>query len=712
MKRSKITLVLIVAALLVAFFALDLGRFLDPDLLKQQQQNINSYYVDNPWRTISFYFVAYVLMAALSLPGAIWMTLFGGAIFGVVLGTVIISFASSIGATLAFLVARFLLRDWVQARFGGRLKAVDQGIERDGAFYLFSLRMVPIFPFWLINLLMGLTNIRTWVFYIVSQVGMLLATVIYVNAGSQLAKIENLGDILSPVLFVSLSLLGVFPLLAKKVVSMIRAKKVYGDYPKPGSFDRNLVVIGAGSAGLVASLIAATVKARVTLIEKDRMGGDCLHTGCVPSKAMIRSAKYLSHIKRAAEFGMKSATVEFDFADVMERIQKVIKTIEPHDSVERYNSLGVECIKGEGKLVSPYHVEVNGRVFSTRSVVIAAGAGPLVPPIPGIEDVDYWTSDNLWSIRELPDRLVVLGGGPIGCELAQSFARFGSRVTQVEMLPRLLNREDEEISALIKAKFTQEGVDVRLGHRATSIRRGANGHILTCDHAGQEVEIEFDNLLVALGRRANTKGYGLDQLGIPLAPNGTIETNEYLQTRFPNIYVCGDAAGPYQFTHVASHQAWFASVNALFGSIKKFKADYAVIPWATFTEPEIARVGLNELEAKQKRIDYEVTTYDLGKLDRAIADQSAEGMVKVLTAPGKDKILGAAIVGEHAGDMITEFVTAMRQGLGLNKILGTIHTYPTLSEANKFAAGEWKRAHAPQYLLGWVEKYHRWRRHG
>ena len=709
MKKSKIVLALIIIVLITAFFAFDLGRFVNPDFLKQQQDNINTYYANNPWQTIFTYFLIYVVMAALSLPGAIWVTLIGGAIFGVFTGTVVVSFASSIGATLAFLVARFLLRDWVQDRFGKRLDAVNEGIEKDGAFYLFTLRMIPIFPFWLINLLMGLTKIRTWVFYVVSQIGMLSATVIYVNAGSQLAQIDSLSGILSPGLLISLSLIGIFPLLAKKTIEFVNAKKVYSDYPKPDSFDRNMVVIGAGSSGLVASYIAAAVKAKVTLIEKNKMGGDCLNTGCVPSKALIRSAKYMSHIKRAKEFGIKSAGADFNFSDVMERIQNVIKKIEPHDSVERYTGLGVEVIKGEAKITSPYHVQVNGETLSTRNIIIAAGAAPLVPPIAGIEDMDYWTSDTIWEIRELPRRLVVLGGGPIGSELAQSFARLGAQVIQVEMLPRLLNREDLEISKMIRDRFVQEGVDVRLEHRATSFRRSGNSNILVCDHKGDEVEIEFDNLLVALGRAPNTKGYGLEELGIPITRSGTVEVNEFLQTKFPNIYVCGDAAGPYQFTHVGAHQAWFASVNALFGSFKKFKADYSVIPWATFTEPEVARVGLNELEAKEKNVDYEVTIYNLDKLDRAIADESTEGLVKVLTVPGKDRILGATIVGEHAGEMITEFVTAMRHGLGLNKILGTIHTYPTLSEANKYVAGEWKRAHAPQTLLAWLEKYHRWR---
>jgi len=710
MQKSKVMVAVVIALLLLAFFAFDLGGFLSPTFLKQQQARMSAYYLENPLWSVSVYFAVYVVMAALSLPGAIWVTLIGGAIFGVFAGSVLVSFASSIGATLAFLVARFLLRDWVQDRFGSRLAAVDAGMEKDGAFYLFTLRMIPVFPFWLINLLMGLTRIPAWLFYIVSQLGMLPATLIYVNAGSQLAQIDSLRGILSPGLLFSLSLLGVFPLLAKKSIEFARSRKVYRGHRKPETFDRNIVVIGAGSAGLVASYIAAAVKAGVTLIERDRMGGDCLNTGCIPSKALIRSAKYVSHIRRAREFGMKSADIDFDFSDVMERVHQIIKRIEPHDSAERYTALGVEVIRGEGRITSPWRVEVDGRTISTRNIVIAAGAAPLVPPIPGIEETDYWTSDNLWSVRELPRRLLVLGGGPIGCELSQCFARLGSQVTQVEMQPRLLGREDTEVSELIQKRFELEGVDVRVGHRATSFERKHDGQVLVCEHEGSTVEIEFDNLLVALGRRPNTRGYGLEELGIPLTPAGAIEVDDYLRTRFPNIYVCGDAAGPYQFTHVAAHQAWFASVNALFGAVRSFKVDYSVIPWATFTEPEIARVGLNELEAREKNVPHEVTVYDLARLDRAIADQSAEGMVKVLTPPGKDKVLGATIVGEHAGDMITEFVTAMKYGLGLNKILGTIHTYPTLSEANKYVAGEWKRNHAPQTLLRWLGKYHRWMR--
>ncbi|MBI3376214.1 MAG: FAD-dependent oxidoreductase [Betaproteobacteria bacterium] len=715
MSKSKLAVAAVIVALVAGFFALDLAQYLRLEYFRQQQAAIYAYYSANPLRSVALYFFVYVGVTALSLPGATIMTLAGGAIFGLLWGTVIVSFASSLGATLAFLASRFLLRDWVQERFGANLRAINAGIEKEGWLYLFTLRLVPAFPFFVINLLMGLTPLKTWTFYWVSQLGMFAGTVVYVNAGTELARIESLRGILSPGLLGAFLLLGIFPLIAKKIVDLVRARRVYARWTRPRRYERNLVVIGAGSGGLVAAYIAAAVKARVTLVEKHRMGGDCLNTGCVPSKALIRSARFLAQAKRARELGMKSAAVEFDFAEVMERVQRVVKTIEPHDSVERFTQLGVECIAGEAKIVSPWEIEVKTadgatRRLTTRSIVIAAGARPFVPPIPGIEKMGCLTSDTVWNIRKLPARLVVLGGGPIGSELTQAFSRLGAKVTQVEMLPRILIREDPEFSAMVMRQFLAEGVDVRVNHKAKEFRVEGGQKVLICDCDGRDVRIEFDDLLCAVGRIANTTGYGLEELGIPTTRARTVETNEFLQTPYPNIYACGDVAGPYQFTHTAAHQAWYASVNALFGSLRKFRADYSVIPWATFTDPEVARVGLNETEAKEKGIAYEVSVYGIDELDRAIADEEAHGTVKVLTVPGKDRILGVTIAGSHAGDLIAEFVAAMRHGLGLNKILGTIHIYPTFAEANKYAAGVWKKAHAPQALLRRVGQFHAWMR--
>jgi pyruvate/2-oxoglutarate dehydrogenase complex dihydrolipoamide dehydrogenase (E3) component/uncharacterized membrane protein YdjX (TVP38/TMEM64 family) len=712
--RGKLLLLVVLVAAIAAFIAFDLGRFFTLEQFRAQQSAIEAYRQAHPVQTALVFFVVYVAVTALSLPGAALMTLVAGAIFGLLWGTVIVSFASSIGATLAFLASRFLFRDAIQRRFGDKLRAINQGIEKEGAFYLFTLRLVPAFPFFVINLVMGLTPIPTRTFYWVSQVGMLLGTIVYVNAGTQIGQIESLRGILSPTLLISFALLGVFPLIAKKIVDAIKARKVYAGWPRPVRFDRNLVVIGAGSAGLVAAYIGAAVKAKVTLIERHKMGGDCLNTGCVPSKALLRSAKLAAQMRRAGEWGIEPVEPRIDFAKVMERVQRVIREIEPHDSVERYSGLGVECIEGEAKMTSPWTVEVRTatgtQTLSTRSIVIAAGARPFVPPIPGIEEAGYLTSDTVWNLRELPQRLVVLGGGPIGCELAQAFARVGAHVTQVEMLPRIMIREDPEISAMVADRFRAEGIQVLVNHKAKAFRRENGEKLLLAETEGREVRIPFDQLLVAVGRVATTEGYGLEELGIPVTRQRTVEVDEHMRTRYPNIYACGDVAGPYQFTHTAAHTAWYASVNALFGRFRRFRADFSVIPWATFTEPEVARVGLNETEAKEKGVAYEVTTYGIDDLDRAIADGEAHGLVKVLTVPGKDRILGVTLVGEHAGDLIIEYITAMKNGIGLNQILGTIHIYPTLAEANKYAAGNWKRAHAPQGLLRWVERYHGWMR--
>ena len=719
MNFKKLGLLLALVAAVVAFAALDLGRYLSLESLKQSQSALSDIVERQPLRAAALYFAIYVAVTALSVPGAAILTLAGGAMFGLLWGTVIVSFASSLGATLAFLAARFVLRDSIQARFGERLAAINQGIEKEGAFYLFTLRLIPLVPFFVVNLVMGLTRMKALTFYAVSQLGMLAGTLVYVNAGTQLARIDSLQGILSPALVGSFVLLGVFPLIARRIVAALHKRKVYARWAgvRPRQFDRNLIVIGAGAGGLVSAYIAAAVKAKVTLVEAHKMGGDCLNFGCVPSKALIKSAKLAHQMRHASQYGLADTQPAFSFKAVMARIHAVIALIAPHDSVERFTGLGVEVLQGYAKIVNPWTVEIalndgGSQRLTTRSIVIAAGAQPVVPPLPGLQEAGYVTSDTLWEqfaqLDEVPARLVVLGGGPIGCELAHAFARLGSQVSQVEMGARVMAREDEEVSALARDALAADGVNVLTGHKALRCEQSEGRKTLVVEHQGVEKQIPFDQLLCAVGRKARLSGYGLEELGIPT--ERTVDTNEYLQTLYPNIYAAGDVAGPYQFTHTASHQAWFATVNALFGEWKLFKADYRVIPWATFIDPEVARVGLNEQEAREKNIDFEVTKYKLDDLDRAIADSETQGFVKVLTVPGKDRILGVTIVGTHAADLLAEYVLAMKQGLGLNKILGTIHTYPTLSEANKYAAGEWKRAHQPEKLLQWVRRYHDWKR--
>lgn len=713
--RKPVLLLALVGVVVLMLWLLG-GRDLGPEALRAHLAGLDAWRQQRPFAVALLFLAAYVAVTALSLPVAVWMTLAGGALFGFWQGLVLISFAAAMGATLAFLAARHLARDWVRARLGARAAAIEAGLARDGAFYLFSLRLIPVVPFFAVNLLMGLTPMRAWTFYWVSQVGMLAGTAVYVNAGTQLARLDSLSGLVSGPMMASFAALAVFPWMARGVLGGIRRRRVYRGWTRPRRFDRNLVVIGAGSAGLVSAYVAAATRARVTLVEAGEMGGDCLNTGCVPSKTLIRSATLAHQMRHAGAWGLTDTPPRIPFRAVMSRVHDAIAQIAPHDSVERYTGLGVEVRKGHARLIDPWTVQITdaqGAVqrLTTRAIIIATGARPTLPPLPGLDLVDPLTSETLWhrlaDQNAPPRRLVVLGGGPIGCELAQAFARLGSEVTQIEKAPRLLAREDPEVSDLVAAALRADGVRVLTGHRA--LRCGRDGECwIEVDHDGRTHRIPFDRLIVAVGRSARVEGFGLEELGIPTGR--TLEVNEFLETRFPNILAAGDVAGPFQFTHTAAHQAWFASVNALFGAIRRVKADYRVIPWATFTDPEVARVGLSETEARAQGIAVEVTRYDLAGLDRAITDGAARGFVKVLTPPGRDRILGVTIVGDHAGDLMAEFVLAMKHGLGLTKILSTIHIYPTWAEAAKATAGAWRRAHVHPRALAMLARFHRWRR--
>ena len=711
-RTSRALLLIALAVLVAAAWRLGLHERLSFEALQDGREALEARFRAGPAGFVAGYFGLYVAVTALSIPGATVLTLAGGGILGLLVGTLVVSFASTLGATLAMLASRFLLRDLVRERFGERLRRIDEGFERDGAWYLLSLRLVPAVPFFLLNLAMGLTGIRLRTYWWVSQLGMLPATIVFVNAGRQLATLESPGEVLSPPVLLSLAALGLLPLVLKALVGPLRRRARLRRFDRPRSFDRDLVVIGAGAGGLVASYVAAAAKAKVTLVEKHLMGGDCLNTGCVPSKALLRAAKLVARARRADELGLKPTEIEFDFAEVMARVQRVVKAIEPHDSAERYRGLGVEVLEGQARLLDPFRVQVGERTLTTRHVVLATGAEPLVPPIEGLDEVEWLTSDTLWRLRELPRRLVVVGGGPIGCEMAQAFARLGSEVTQLEMVDRLLAIEDPEASEVVERALERDGVRVLTGHRLERFGLDHHGQHLVARRldADESLRVDFDAVLLALGRKARVTGFGLEELGVELDEKGRIRTDERLRTSVPNLWAAGDCTGPYQLTHAAGHQGWHAAMNALADPLWSVPVDWSCLPWCTYTDPEVARVGLSETEAKERGIEHELTTYEIADLDRAIADGEAEGFVRVLTPPGKDRILGVTIAGPHAGDLIQELVLAKRLGQGLGAVLGTIHAYPTLGEAAKMAAGQWRRAHVPARLLGLAERFFAWRR--
>lgn len=714
MSTSKWITVALLAASLAVFVMLGGPDVLTLDSFRQHQSQLNQWVAANLPLAALGYALVYVAVTALSLPGATVMTLAGGAFFGNVTGLLITSLASTVGASVAFLMARFLLRDTLRRRYARAVRRIDEGIAKDGAFYLATLRLVPVFPFFVINLAMGLTGMKLRTYAVVSWLAMLPATFVFVNAGTQLGQIDSPGDVLSAPLLLSFALLGLFPLLAKVVVGVVRRRRAWRGFSRPDAFDYNLLVIGGGSAGLVSAYIGAAVKAKVALVERDRMGGDCLNTGCVPSKALIRSAQAADTLRHADRYGLGTVPVTANFANVMARVKRIIAAIEPHDSPERYRRLGVDVIEGSASFVSPWEVMVTGsdgrcRRLRARSIVIATGGKPLMPPVPGLDAMDPLTSENLWSLQQQPERLLVMGGGPVGCELAQAFARLGSQVIQVEAGSRLLPREDDEVASLVQAQFRREGIDVRTGHRVVAFTEEQGERVAWCEAGAERVRIPFDRVLVAVGRSGNTEGLNLEALGIAPRSNGTVPVEDDLSAGYPNIFACGDVAGPYQFTHAAAHQAWYAAVNGLFGQFRRFRVDYRVLPWVIFTAPEVARVGLSETEAREQEVDYEVTRYDLADLDRAITEDAAQGFIKVLTVPGKDRILGALVVGAHGGEILAEFTLAMKHGIGLNRILATVHPYPTWNESARFIAGQWKQAHAPRGVLAWLERFHRWR---
>jgi pyruvate/2-oxoglutarate dehydrogenase complex dihydrolipoamide dehydrogenase (E3) component/uncharacterized membrane protein YdjX (TVP38/TMEM64 family) len=705
-KRIIIFLVIIASIIFgVAFF--DLTSYLTFDELKQRQSELQSLVSDNSFAAAAIFFLVYVLATSVSFPGALILTLAGGALFGLVQGTLLISFASTIGALFAFLVARYFLHDFVQNKFSDRLTLINQKVEKEGAFYLLFLRLVPAFPFFLVNLVMALTPIRAWTYYWVSQLGMLPATLIYVNAGTQIAKISSPSDIASPSMIFAFILLGILPFITKGIISTLKNNRAYNEFNKPTSFEYNTIVLGGGSAGLVAGYTTSTLQGKVALVERHQMGGDCLNTGCVPSKSILRSAKFVADIKNFASYGLSNANYELEFNNVMARVHDKISIIEPKDSVARYTELGVHCEQGDAVVLSPWEVNVNDKILTAKNIIIATGATPALPNITDLDQVPYFTTDTIWSLTELPKKLLIIGAGPIGCELGQAFARLGSKVTIAYNQPTILPNEDEAAAKLVEASLLKDNVLLLTNFNSDKFINDFDNYSLVGSQDAVFTTISFTHLLIATGRKANIGG--LEILNLDLDEKGRIATNDTLQTKYPNIYACGDVTSSMQYTHTASHQAWYAAFNALFHPLKKFKCTLDNIPRAVFTDPEITSLGITEKQAIEQGIAHQVTTFPMDDIDRAITDNATIGFIKVITPANSDKILGVCIVGEHASELIAEFVLAKTNGLGLNKILKTVHIYPTRSEINRMVAGKWRRSKLTKRTLDLLKKFQSWR---
>lgn len=704
-KLAVFSLGLVLAAYVIRSGYLDELSF---ENLKMRQLELQHWTRTHYTLAVFLYLLTYIGAAAVSLPVATVLSLAGGAVFGMLPGVLLASIGATAGGTLGFLASRFFLRDWVKARFPVRHEEFQKGIEREGSLYLITLRLTPVLPFWAINLVFGLTTMSTLVFSSVTFIGILPKLIFLVNAGGQLGEVQTLSGIMSLPVMLSLSALAIFPWLAKVALEYLRSAKIYRPFMRPSQFDYDVLVVGGGAAGLVSAYLAAALKAKVALIEKNRMGGDCLYTGCVPSKALIRSSQVAHLFRRGTEFGLQSVAPQVDFSRVFGRIQKIIEHIEPNDSVERYTGLGVDCLQGKAMIEDPFRVRLADRVITARNIIVATGATPIVPPIPGLMDVPHFTSETLWQLKESPGRVLVLGGGPIGCELAQAFNRLGCETSLIDKAPRLLGKEDPDVSEFILGTFRKEGIKVTLQSVVQRFEKLPTGGGKALLKNGQI--IHFDALILALGRKASVTGFGLENLQLPLRADGTLEVDECLRTRFHNVLACGDVTGPYQFTHAGSYQAGIAVLNALFAPFKYFYTDYSTMPWCTYVDPEVARLGMNETEAKAAGVEVDVHEYRMEHLDRAVCEGENRGFVKVLTEKDGSRILGVTIVGAHAGEIMAEFALAKRKNLTLNDILNTVHSYPTFAEANKFVAGIWRRRHTPARAMSFLTRFHAWRR--
>jgi len=479
----------------------------------------------------------------------------------------------------------------------------------------------------------------------------------------------------------------------------------------------NIVVIGAGTAGLITAVVAASLGAKVALIEQHLMGGDCLNVGCVPSKGVIRAARAWADLRRATDFGLHVPPgVTYDFGAVMARMRKLRARISANDSAQRYAKLGVDVYLGSGRFTGPTTVQVEGpsghRTLTFVKAAVCTGARASAPPIPGLQETGYLTNETVFSLTELPRRLGVIGAGPIGCELAQSFARFGSQVSLIEAMHGIMPNEDRDAAEIVEQQMIRDGVTLLCCGKDLRVQKSDGGKRLIVDSHGRHYDVTVDDILVGTGRTPNVDGIGLEAAGVEYDKHG-ITVNARLQTTNPSIYAAGDVCSRYKFTHAADAMAQIVIQNALFPhpfGLGYASVDSLVMPWCTFTEPEVAHVGMYEKEAQEKGLDVETYTYKLDEVDRAILDGEDEGFARVHIQKGTEKILGATIVAAHAGEMISEFSVAMKTGAGAKAIAGTIHPYPTQAEVNKKVINLWRKAHFTQRTKDFLIKLFAWMR--
>ncbi|MBA3536096.1 MAG: FAD-dependent oxidoreductase [Tatlockia sp.] len=704
--RSWLPLILLLG-LLILFFSLRLDKYLTFTSLRENRATLISWTKEHFFMAALLYMSCYTLAVAASVPGAVFLTLAGGFLFGVVFGTVFVIVSATLGATALFFAVRTSFGDWLAKSALSWLGRMREGFQQNAFSYLLMLRLVPLFPFWVVNIVPALLGVDAKTFIITTFFGILPGSIVYVMVGNGLSHVfeanqtPNLGiifdiKVLLPLL--ALAALSFIPILYKRVNPKEQKKN-----PKTNQIKCDLSIIGAGAGGLSVAAVAAQLGLKVVLLESGKMGGDCLNYGCVPSKSLLAAGKIAYQLRHAAQFGISSKGLEIDFKKVMQQVHAVIKVLAKNDSVERFESLGVQVIKAVARFSGVNTLVAQDRVIEARRIVIATGSSPFKPPIPGLEDTPYLTNETIFNLTEQPKHLIVIGGGPIGCELAQAFSMLGSKITLIEGF-NLLPKDDVDCVAILRAQLKAMGIIIHEQAKVLGVEPHAHGGIkVSINQAGEKLAIRGSHLLIATGRRANVENLDLEKAGIVYSNKG-IEVNSRLQTSNRRVYALGDVVGPYQFTHMATYQAGIVLRNIAFKI--PAKVDYRAIPWVTYTLPEIAHVGLLAEEAL-KHADIQFTEWSFLENDRAQTEHSLEGKIKIISDK-KGRVLGVTIVGAHAGELILPWVIAIREKRTLRSFTDAVSPYPTLSEISKRVAGEFYKSklfsNKTRWLVGLLKK--------